>query len=362
MLTLHCAPHKLITYLAARSAGTDILVRFCSLLLCRLYGLAVHIMNATAVPDILSISYDWYEGNQCDTDDFDCSKYGLNMADYVPRTNVEFQKLGLRGITLVVSSGDNGAHTAFDLQCQQPRLLAEFPGSSPFVLSVGGTQVAPSSYFDSSLSYACSVFQCVKEGKESAVSVSTSGFTSGGGFSNYSLRQPYQSAAVANYLNSSIQLPPSSYYNHTGRGYPDVSAVGHNGYIVVISQDQLVGGTSQSSPTFAAVIALLADAFKARTGHSFGFMNPILYAAYESDRSTFNDIVDGNNVCTEGGCAQSCEGFLASEGWDPVTGLGTPNYERLLKYVMRVADEVVERRGVAAVIGKNGNRHAGSRQ
>ncbi len=44
--------------------------------------------------------------------------------------------------------------------------------------------------------------------------------------------------------------------------------------------------------------------------------------------SAFNDVTNGTNVA----CGMA--GFPAARGWDPVTGLGTPNFERLLAAFM----------------------------
>jgi len=55
-----------------------------------------------------------------------------------------------------------------------------------------------------------------------------------------------------------------------------------------------------------------------------GFINPALYA----NPSMLNDITNGSNP----GC--NTIGFPAAPGWDPVTGLGTPNYSKMLEYFM----------------------------
>jgi len=315
-----------------------------------LYGFAVHFLNTTAVPDVISISYGWWEGDQCEEGigGEECQKYKVNTVGYVHRVNTEFQKIGVRGVSIFVSSGDSGAHTRSDGECQQPHTLADFPGSSPYITSVGATQVESETFFDASIAPVCADaslnYTCVKSGTEVAVNVTRSYFTSGGGFSNISSRLSYQEEAVQAYFKSGVVLPPASYFNHTGRGYPDVAAVGHNGYILDGGNAGLIGGTSQSSPTFAAVAALLADAYKTKTGKSFGFMNPLLYAAWKADPSTFIDITVGDNICTEDGCSPTCVGYVCTKGWDPVTGLGSPNYASLLKYVNMVADNVVARR------------------
>lgn len=52
---------------------------------------------------------------------------------------------------------------------------------------------------------------------------------------------------------------------------------------------------------------------------SIGFLNPIIYAHPEM----FNDVTIGGNP----GCGT--QGFPAAPGWDPVTGVGTPNYTKM---------------------------------
>ena len=64
--------------------------------------------------------------------------------------------------------------------------------------------------------------------------------------------------------------------------------------------------------------------------------------------AAFNDVTEGSNICTEAGCARSCKGYRAAPGWDPVTGLGTPNYPTMLEYVIETANAVVARRAANA--------------
>jgi subtilase family serine protease len=85
----------------------------------------------------------------------------------------------------------------------------------------------------------------------------------------------------------------------------------------------VVGGTSASSPQWAGLIAI-ADQM---AGHDLGYINPKLYqiasnpAQYAAD---YFDVTTGNNQTT------SIPGYSASQGWDAVTGLGTPNAANLL--------------------------------
>lgn len=47
--------------------------------------------------------------------------------------------------------------------------------------------------------------------------------------------------------------------------------------------------------------------------------------------AAFTDITEGDNNCTMGHCCTY--GYPATEGWDPLTGLGTPRFDLLVEYV-----------------------------
>ena len=82
------------------------------------------------------------------------------------------------------------------------------------------------------------------------------------------------------------------------------------------------GGTSAAAPMWAALIAI-ADQM---AGHPLGFINTALYKISTSTRylQDFHDITSGDNSSGE------VVGFSAIPGWDPITGLGTPNAVNLL--------------------------------
>jgi subtilase family serine protease len=303
------------------------------------YSFATQFYSTTNVPLVVSISYGWYEGNQCaqgiGAEDF--VKAGVLSGDaFVTRVNTEFQKIGLRGVSLVISSGDSGAHTRTDPGCTAPTLRAEFPAASPYVTSVGATQLTQETQLSPAPSICSSLLgswkYCAASGTEVAVSFDVADFTSGGGFSEVAAQPSYQTTAVKNYLSSGVALPPAKMYNASNRAHPDVAAVGHNG-LIYEGTPEAVGGTSQSAPTFAAILSLLNQASIAKSGKPLGFVNPLLYQIWADQPTAFNDITVGDNKCTEEGCAKSCEGWLAYKGWDPVTGLGTPNYPALLQYI-----------------------------
>jgi len=128
-------------------------------------------------------------------------------------------------------------------------------------------------------------------------------------------------------------MPPASYFNASGRAIPDVAAIGHNLLIVLKGDDKPVDGTSASAPIFAAIVSMLNVASINATGKPLGFLNPFLYKMAVDEPAAFHDITVGDNICTAYGCASTCKGYEAAAGWDPVTGLGTPNFERMLAYV-----------------------------
>jgi tripeptidyl-peptidase-1 len=236
--------------------------------------------NHTNPPYVFSMSY----GDNEDTVEF----------DYAVRVNSEFVKMGARGITLLASSGDGGVAGSQTTSCTN--FIPTFPAASPYVTAVGGTtQSSPeiAAYFSS------------------------------GGFSNRWNRPSYQDSFVSQYFSVAQNLPSSSVYNSSGNGFPDVSAQGIDFEIYYNGVPVAVSGTSCSSPTFAGIVGLLND-IRIQAGKStLGFLNPLFYM----NPSVFMDITSGNNP----GC--NTNGFYCAAGWDPVTGLGTPNFQSLSQLV-----------------------------
>jgi len=148
---------------------------------------------------------------------------------------------------------------------------------------------------------------------------------SGGGFSNYFAMPEYQKDAVDYYLTNYHPDYPSTIWNSTGasRAFPDISANGANYVVAIDGQFQRVFGTSCSSPVSGAIFTMINDARLALGKGPIGFINPTIYSPEFA--CTFNDITEGSNP----GCNTS--GFNATKGWDPVTGLGTPDFPSLLR-------------------------------
>jgi len=142
---------------------------------------------------------------------------------------------------------------------------------------------------------------------------------SGGGFSKYFVRERYQDDAVVRFFQNVGGLH-YGLYNPSGRAIPDISAQALHYKIVTNRQRKLYRGTSCAAPTVAGIISLLNDHLISRDKAPLGWLNPWLYGRASAG---LNDITSGSNP----GC--NTEGFTAIAGWDPVTGLGTPNFDRL---------------------------------
>jgi len=225
----------------------------------------------------------------------------------VQQLDTEFQKIGLRGISVLIASGDDGSgcESLNDKELCDCVLYPSYPGSSPYVTAIGATK-----------------FLTGNSGPEGAVTA----FGSGGGFFTDDTQPSYQSAAVTQYLGQSgLTLPPACSYNPANRATPDGSALGDVHFQVVINGGvTAVGGTSASTPTFSAIVTLLNDIRLNNGSPTLGFLNPWLYQTAAANPTAFFDVTVGNNVVA--GCCGSAGGFDCTPGWDPATGVGTPNF------------------------------------
>ncbi|KID87038.1 tripeptidyl-peptidase 1 precursor [Metarhizium guizhouense ARSEF 977] len=215
--------------------------------------------------------------------------------DYATKCCDLFAKLGARGVSVLVSSGDSGVGGS----CPGGKFETAFPAACPWVTTVGGTDGT---------------------GPEKAWS------GSGSGFSEVFAQPSYQTDTVNKWLqNDQTHQSQNPYFNSSGRAYPDVSALATNYPIVVNGSTVGVMGTSASAPVFASIIQLINSDRLLNGKKPLGFLNPWLYS---SAAPALTDITNGSNS----GCGNiNGKGFQAVQGWDPVTGLGTPNFEKLLK-------------------------------
>jgi len=226
---------------------------------------------------------------------------GLSVS-YLQRCELEFQKAGVRGVSILFASGDSGVGGS-DFGCS--KFVPDFPASSPSITSVGGTEMSG----------------VIENGKEICNGLS------GGGFSNVYPQPSYQQSAVQGYIKSmGSKLPAQHYWNATGRAYPDVAALSSN-FLIVVNLIPVPGvaGTSCAAPTTGGMIALLNDLRLAAGKPPLGFLNPLLYNLGSQASPALTDITEGSNP----GC--DTNGFQATKGFDPATGFGSVNYAEFAK-------------------------------
>jgi len=233
----------------------------------------------------------------------------LMAASVLDTFNTEAMKLGVQGVSIFVSSGDDGvAGNEARGNISACGYTPSFPATSPYITAVGATQGGPVG------------------GEEVACSGNTGGvITTGGGFSTHYDQPDWQASAVATFLSRDSSAV-SGYAS--GRAYPDVAMAGFNYPTVIGGSTYLVSGTSASAPVVAGMVTLVNSRLAEQGKPPVGFINPTLYA---NMGAAFNDIVTGDNKCTAGGAdgATCCQqGFNAVEGWDAATGWGSVQFDK----------------------------------
>jgi subtilase family serine protease len=106
-----------------------------------MYDFATNLFNAKAYPLVVSMSYGWPEDNQCLIDNNNCNSGGY--VDYLKRADAEFMKVAMKGVTLLASSGDQGAPGDSNPFCMTNTISTLYPATSPWVTSVGATMLIP---------------------------------------------------------------------------------------------------------------------------------------------------------------------------------------------------------------------------
>ena len=235
-------------------------------------------------PAILSASYGMAE----DSPDWEpAAIHAINQA---------LQAAAMLGITICVASGDDGS----GCNMTDDRFHIEFPGSSPFVLAVGGTMLAPHE-----------VVWWQSPGRRT---LKESGST-GGGVSAIFRRPRWQTARIASLNPVSI----------AGRIVPDVAALaGPPLYSLILNgKHDHSGGTSASTPVWAALLARINAALPAARRRRF--IPPLLYQDNVGTQA-FTDIVAGENASHP----NPGKGYPAGPGFDAVSGWGVPDGKKLL--------------------------------
>jgi kumamolisin len=233
---------------------------------------AVH--DSTNQPSVISISWGSAESTW--------------TAQAMTNFDEAFQAAAAIGVTVCIASGDSGSSDGVN----DGKNHVDFPASDPFVLGCGGTTLQASND------------QIVNE---EVWNDGSSGGATGGGVSNMFPLPAWQDGF-------GVPLPS---VKAGGRGVPDVSgdADPNTGYnIRVDGENAVFGGTSAVAPLWAGLVARINQ----KIGKSIGFLNPLIYVQ-AVETSGFHDVTEGDNGA-----------FSATKGWDPCTGLGSPDGAQLL--------------------------------
>jgi subtilase family serine protease len=233
------------------------------------------------------------------------------------------------GVTVLAASGDGGSANILKQPVKNPTLIpypsVGWPASDPLVTAVGGTYhcTDPTNTTSPVTDSTDPPVKCQANPGQPEVGW----IDGGGGYSILFSRPDYQNNLPpgSSYVGSSVGAPGP---NTNMRGVPDVAyqASGRTAPLVYLGAFGwfTVGGTSCSTPQWAGLVAI-ADQI---SGTDLGLINPGLYkigsdaTRYAND---FFDVTKGNN----GASAPAIPGYFASQGWDAVTGLGTPNAAKL---------------------------------
>jgi subtilase family serine protease len=284
--------------------------------LCGLYDLeeAVNYALDHHLGNIVTISYG---GSELGTDT-DTSVDKANEQKEYDAGHAIFQKAVSMGVTVLSSSGDDGATNGNDYVNQNSfwnKPNVSWPASDPYVLAVGGTQLTikdPAGDYGSEVAW------------------NDNGGASGGGLSILYGEPAYQKTG------------PDQSLLQGHRGLPDVSFPADVNYLLYEKDDpttidisrwphwNLIGGTSASSPCWAGLIAIADQISVQNGGAPLGYIHPGLYSL---QGKYFHDITQGNNN------DHHVAGYAAGPGYDLVTGWGTPIADQLLPALVQAVQQ-----------------------
>jgi subtilase family serine protease len=262
-----------------------------------------------------------------------------------------FQRGLAKHDTFFSSSGDEGSLGASRAHHQSQPLdhpAVSYPNVSPYVTSVGGTQVQsgwtwnPTSdvpFIDADVPYNPAYFAWDEGGSSEAVwNESWEGIGTGGGMSSVYSRPGFQDD-VADVVG-----------DH--RGVPDVAwnAAVNGGVLVYISYFPRIegpprwgvfGGTSASSPQVAALTAIANQSRAADSKAGIGNLDQVIYGPGFDRSAAFSDIVPQTYGTAASGVLKdnqmwefgpdgmtvqrvSVDGYPTTTGYDLTTGWGSP--------------------------------------
>lgn len=249
-------------------------------------------------PDVISSSY-----GQCEPSfNTAASAAGEQLTESV------LLRVGLSGTSVFSAAGDDGSSDCMQEGMQPTEALkrpsVDYPGSSPYVTSVGGSRIT----LNEQNARAGEVVWNDSELPKGEAQPASQAGAGGGGFSQL-FSQPWWQAGAGTGSNR--------------RTVPDLSAHASNfpaWPLVWGGSLQSVGGTSAATPMVASAVAIIAAQERLAGRPPLGPVQPWLYRLRREQPDAFFDIVHGSNDLYDQGCC------TARTGYDPASGLGAPNF------------------------------------
>jgi kumamolisin len=206
------------------------------------------------------------------------------------------------GVSMFVASGDSGAYDCQAEDLRDHRLSVDWPASSAGAIGVGGTRL----YLNVDGSYQR------ETGWEDPLSHSGGG----GGVTRGDALPSWQRAPGVRTQNGRRLVPDVSADADPGTGWLTYSK-GRYGE---------AAGTSAAAPFWAASMLLVQQYAARQRAGPLGYVNPMLYALASAPQpfAPFHDVTEGGNRY-----------YQAAPGWDPATGLGSPDLFNLARDVVK---------------------------
>jgi subtilase family serine protease len=254
-----------------------------------------------------------------------------------------FQDAAANGVSVFAGSGDFGSAAVSKTPVKQGGTVLPDPGvwwpaSDPLVTGVGGTYLCtdPTASTTRVVDSADPPSRC----KSNPGVAEVGWIDAGGGFSQVFSRPAYQGVlpAGSTQIGAMRGVPDIALQASAGTGdliYLSLPPDGNGGLICAGSPCSTgwydIGGTSLATPQWAG-LAAIADQLN---GGGLGPLNPLLYKLATDPTtyaSAFYDVTVGSNQAFP-----TVPGYTATPGWDPVTGLGTPNAATLVPDLVAAA-------------------------
>ena len=264
-----------------------------------------------------------------------------------------WQQAAAEGITVFVSSGDNGAAGCDSASASKATNGRGVNGlcSTPYSVCVGGTEFndasTPSLYWSSSNTSGAqaSAVSYIPEVVWNESGPGAGLWSSGGGASTVYGKPSWQAGTG---------VPADG-----KRDVPDVSltASGHDGYLIYQEGGlYVVGGTSAASPSFAGLMALVVQDMRARQGNANLAFYPLASKQRAGGAAIFHDIIAGNNSVL------GQAGFNAATGFDQATGLGSIDASVLVSHwgdatIVPAFQAALSANSLSVVAGGNNSVH-----